>query len=423
MCMYLKITIEKDINETLKEIKRKVFGEDASRIRNAFLLSKMILERNYTKEEIKHALELKSKDDYGEKIATTMNFNSKAYEKLKKISEEFAYSMADIIRAIILIGYSEKDDSKSNISRQEIVEKLNQPINDKIMKEKVIPVLSEENEVLKIFQWWYWNEKEIEDSDRAKKIYKYLDWNDYEYFDIINTFWKPFLVTAAFICKGEQRPLFKISQDGLYIEFDKAEVRANEDYIINIKKKFLAENYTEWVNGTNKHCGNRSDAKKDLISSMRNYPSLINYGKSIYKIPNFCPIPHRYFNRAKGFLANDSLSLMLDLINKHIIEGIEMIVPKDDKEEEIQISVDILKKWENWFINNRETAILQDYYYITKDNKIQPINDFRTQSIERPIPISEEELEEFFIITEMRTLSRKMRMIDRIRNSKQTKYI
>lgn len=101
--MRFKIQIEKELIDKLYSIKEKIYKEDSNRIRNGFLCSKLLLDKNYSIYEIVGVLDTLEPES-SEKISTTLNLNAEAYEKLGNLSGYCKKSMADIVRAIILLN-------------------------------------------------------------------------------------------------------------------------------------------------------------------------------------------------------------------------------------------------------------------------------------------------------------------------------
>lgn len=401
--MVFKLTIEKEIIDTLYKIKKELYGEDSNRIRNAFLLSKMILQKNYSKQEVNFTLQKFGVESYGPKMATTMNFNQEAYDVLKKMSNEMSLSMAEVVRAVILINDGKEiENEKVNMTVLEFASQLNSQFHE----ERVTFPLKEENSVIKVFRGWNENKvAEYENSAKAKELYKYLSWNEFAYYDIINSFWKPFLCKAAITENEKTSPLFKFLDNYKNIEMDISSKNEKEKYISTIKKEYFVENFINFIDKNKDHLGNRSDDKKNLMNIIINDKSMCEYAVIIYTLPNFMPVPDKDFNSKKGCIANDSLPIMLDIIEDCINKNEDLKVNNDS------IKIDQIKEWKQWFLKNREKALLQDYYIIVED-KIIPIKEFTNQSISHPIPTSSSEFEEFISMLKMKHSSRRARFIE-----------
>lgn len=415
--MRFKLTVEKGIINYLQDIKVKMYDEDSSRVRNSFVLSNIILERDWKKDEILSGLE--KKVDYNqEKMATTMNFNSKAYDKLKKMSSEFNISMADIVRSAIVTKKIELEDDKgcsNKISHEEFIEKLDLSSKLTIGKDKY------KNPILTIFAKWdndckknNYENRDFESTDQMKILYKELDlgWERFKNFDILNSFWNVFLCAAAIDCCSpiEKRPLFRFDEDKVNVEQDFSSVTEQAWYEKKIKKEYFVVPYLEYIRGKKCHCGNRSKAKKILMDNLldsKKYSSLNEFANVLYNVANITPIPDIQFNIAKGQVAKDSLAIFVEIIKGNITNKKEIELDNHER-----ITVVQQKKWIQWLTQNREACFLQEYYFPLEDDIIA-IPEFNGQSIEHPIPRTKKELEESLQIKTTRIFSRMLRMLKR----------
>lgn len=114
--MRFKIQIEKNLIDKLFSIKKKMFQEDANRIRNGFVCSKLLLDKNYSINAIVGVLDTFQQKN-SDKMATTLNLNAEAYKKLEILSTDYKKSMADIIRAVILLNC--KSDFRDMVSSED----------------------------------------------------------------------------------------------------------------------------------------------------------------------------------------------------------------------------------------------------------------------------------------------------------------
>ncbi len=415
--MRFKLTVEKGIINYLHDIKVKMYDEDSSRVRNSFVLSRIILERDWIREEILSRLD--NKVDYNqEKMATTMNFNSKAYDKLKKMSSEFNISMADIVRAAILTKKMELEDNNrcsNKASHEEFIEKLDLSSKLRIEKDNY------KSPILTIFAKWKndsnknnYENRDFESTDQMKILYKELDlgWERFENFDILNSFWNVFLCAAAIDCCSpiEKRPLFRFDEDKVNVEQDFSSDTEQARYRKEIKKEYFVVPYLKYIRGEECHCGNRSKAKKILMDNLldsKKYSSLNEFANVLYNVANITPIPDIQFNIAKGQVAKDSLTIFIEIIKENITNKKEIELDNHER-----ITVVQQKKWIQWLTQNREACFLQEYYFPLEDDIIA-IPEFNGQSIEHPIPRTKKELEESLQIKKTRIFSRMLRMLKR----------
>lgn len=412
--MRFKLTIEKGIINYLQDIKVKIYDEDSSRVRNSFVLSNIILERDWKKDEILSVLE--NKVDYNqEKMATTMNFNSKAYDKLKKMSSEFNISMADIVRAAILSKKMElKDNNRcsNKSSHEEYIEKLDLSSRLRIGKDKY------KNPILTIFAKWEndynnnYENRDFESTDQMKTLYKELDlgWEEFENYDILNSFWNVFLCAAAIDCCSpiEKKPLFRFDEDKVNVEQDFSNAKEQAVYRKEIKKEYFVVPYLKYIRGEEVHCGNRSKDKQILMDNLldsKKYSSLNGFANVLYNVGNITPIPDIQFNIAKGQVAKDSLTIFIEIIKRNITNKKEIELDNHER-----ITVVQQENWIQWLTQNREACFLHEYYFPLEDDIIA-IPEFNGQSIEHPIPRTKKELEESLQIKTTRIFSRMMRML------------
>lgn len=414
--MKFKLTVEKGIINYLQDIKIKMYGDDSSRIRNSYVLSNIILERDWKKDKILSKLKNKEKMDYNqEKMATTMNFNYKAYDKLKKMSLEFDISMADIARATIItkrMELEEENRENNKLSYEEYLGKLDFSNELGIEKDKY------KNPILTIFAKWEndcnnnnYGNKDLESTDQMKILYKELDlgWERFEDFDILNSFWNVILYAAAIECStiGE-RPLFRFDKDKVNVEQDFSSVREQARYSKEIKKEYFVVPYLKYIRKEKLHSGNRSKDKEILMDNLldsKKYSSLNEFAKIVYNIANITPIPDIQFNIAKGQVAKDSLSIFIEIIKNNITNEEEIKLNNHGK-----VTVEKQKEWIRWLAQNREACFLHDYYYSLGED-IVAIPEFNGQSIVHPIPITKKELEESLQIKTTRIFSRMLRML------------
>ena len=415
--MRFKLTVEKGIINYLHDIKVKMYDEDSSRVRNSFVLSRIILERDWIREEILSRLD--NKVDYNqEKMATTMNFNSKAYDKLKKMSLEFNISMADIVRAAIITKKMELEDKNgcsNKASHEEFIEKLDLSSKLRIEKDNY------KSPILTIFAKWKndsnknnYENRDFESTDQMKILYKELDlgWERFENFDILNSFWNVFLCAAAIDCCSpiEKRPLFRFDEDKVNVEQDFSSDTEQARYRKEIKKEYFVVPYLKYIRGEECHCGNRSKAKEILMDNLldsKKYSSLNEFANVLYNVANITPIPDIQFNIAKGQVAKDSLTIFIEIIKENITNKKEIELDNHER-----ITVVQQKKWIQWLTQNREACFLQEYYFPLEDDIIA-IPEFNGQSIEHPIPRTKKELEESLQIKKTRIFSRMLRMLKR----------
>lgn len=140
--------------------------------------------------------------------------------------------------------------------------------------------------------------------------------------------------------------------------------------------------------------------------------------KLTHTIGNFTPCYDGEFNSAKGIIpeVKDFLPLMVDKIEKCIEEDKDISYNMYGNKKSY-VHKEVLKEWKDYLIYNREKFLLEDYYYIQEQNGIEKmvgIPMFKTQSLEHPIPLDKEELEECIKEMRNRIYNRGLRMVCKI---------
>jgi hypothetical protein len=331
------------------------------------------------------------------------------------MSSEFNISMADIVRAAILSKKMElKDNNRcsNKSSHEEYIEKLDLSSRLRIGKDKY------KNPILTIFAKWEndynnnYENRDFESTDQMKTLYKELDlgWEEFENYDILNSFWNVFLCAAAIDCCSpiEKRPLFRFDEDKVNVEQDFSNAKEQAVYRKEIKKEYFVVPYLKYIRGEEVHCGNRSKDKQILMDNLldsKKYSSLNEFANVLYNVANITPIPDIQFNIAKGQVAKDSLTIFIEIIKRNITNKKEIELDNHER-----ITVVQQENWIQWLTQNREACFLHEYYFPLEDDIIA-IPEFNGQSIEHPIPRTKKELEESLQIKTTRIFSRMMRML------------
>ena len=130
----------------------------------------------------------------------------------------------------------------------------------------------------------------------------------------------------------------------------------------------------------------------DKIKKKDIYKKLEEVAKLLDSLSNFTPHPGYPFNQAKGCLSDlaDSLNLMIDKVQKCICDGDGL---KDNKENEI-VKLEKLEIWKKWFIDNRSVYCLDELYSIDNE-EIKGKKFFTGQSLSKPLPENEKEMDEY----------------------------
>ncbi|APM40977.1 hypothetical protein [Clostridium kluyveri] len=160
-----------------------------------------------------------------------------------------------------------------------------------------------------------------------------------------------------------------------------------------------------------------SDYSKDLNSSiLKEFETFANLTHSI---GNYMPFPpsdknNDNYNTAKGFLGDvkDFLPLMIDKIENCIANKICQKYKYNGNP--VTVSLNVLESWKEFFLQNREKFLLEEYYFVIEQNGIKKmigIPLFKTQSLSHTIPLSEEEFKECIEEMNRRIKTRGTRMV------------
>lgn len=220
------------------------------------------------------------------------------------------------------------------------------------------------------------NDKDLENSCYAKEIYKELRWEEYKYFDVINSFWTTFSCGLAIsnYWLASQNKVKKV-----YYSFANNRVKM-------MRKKVYAKYYFE---------RNENSEFKIIIRKLQsNYPNIHELAEMCHATINFMSCP-KGFNVAKGCCSEvqDFLPLMVDKIEKCIVN--EKSLEYINKDKQVKVSVKDLEEWKKWLISNRKKLILEEYYdYDNEKLMLIGRKFFKNQTLEHPIPTSYEEFKE-----------------------------
>lgn len=222
------------------------------------------------------------------------------------------------------------------------------------------------------------NIDELEKLKYNKALYRRLGWQDEEWFDVISSFYQVYCCGLAWVCSGKtcndygadwsdldggDLPPFRLEQDGTF----KALFRLPDPQYTFVKKRTLAG---KMLKPTTIY----SAVSRELIARKRQYREL---AALTHTVANFMPCPCSSYNALKGTReqVRDFLPLMADYAER---QGNQ--------------------EWKDWFLFNREKYCLEDYYYIDTGEDhtahLKGIPFFRSQSLDHPLPRTEEELTE-----------------------------
>ncbi|MCD5410939.1 MAG: hypothetical protein LRZ93_04705 [Clostridiales bacterium] len=218
---------------------------------------------------------------------------------------------------------------------------------------------------------------ELEQRTVTKVIFEKLKWGN-DRCDVMNSFWTTYK-SGLVISSNHEHYYFKDNHAN--IGNDKAKYA----------KKYLGKaNY------------NTQELQK-YANEVRNLYEYDKLASRCHCIANFMPCPPRYpksektYNQLKGMLPDvrDYLPLMIDKIQQCIDNKQSLKCYDFVKKKEYEVFLDVVKEWRQWFVDNRNKYLLEDYYVINgSEEKIVGIRLFKKQSLLYPIPKTSDELKE-----------------------------
>ena len=138
----------------------------------------------------------------------------------------------------------------------------------------------------------------------------------------------------------------------------------------------------------------------DQIRVSISYPKLNELATLTHSVANFMPCPSFPYNSAKGLVKkmHDFFPLFIDLIDAHCKQGKSITFYDHGEQAQVEVEVETLQRWREWFISNRGKYCLEDHYYIYTDEngegRIKGIPFFKSQNLSHPLPCEENEIVE-----------------------------
>lgn len=423
--MLIKVLLGSDHTKILNQSKQKRYGEDSTKIRTAYELSQIVNEGQFSINEINE--KAANEGDKKEYKSTTFNLSAGTVKTLDDLCSQTRLSRAEVIRAIILIQNENLDGTRTekgsiitaatldkNASLGEIISKILYNFNAKNAS-KALPVVN-------VLELWTENNNnyDIENpklNPVLESFYKDLGWGEYSHYDLVNSLYKPFLCYCAVNDENPTRPLFKIEENEFF--FDHASKKAHPDYIKEIKKEFFAKTYIDYYTDKKKNLGNRSDDKEVIYDKLVHNPSLNEMAKIVYTIANIAPCPSYAFNQIKGIIANDNLSLFVNIlyngtVNADSLKSYNKILERSG----LTLTSTLCREYIEWLIINQNKAFLQDYYHVDnkEEGRIIGIPQFPNQTLHHTIPDDAFTLSCYVQNTISRIYSRALRIAQYIAN-------
>lgn len=257
----------------------------------------------------------------------------------------------------------------------------------KLWVEKTVAILP--NSFHRIMKRYELGSGDYENSILAESAFIRLGWSNNSK-DIINSFWGTFTCALVELSKENDWTYSDVSKgkcmDSLYA-FD------NDFNIMYCTWNPKKNSWGKFV-FSKKKFGKKFFVKNNLHREkaeflLDKYPEFINFSNVCDSIANFMPCPNYPYNSLKGLLPDvkDYLNLMVDKIQECIDSGKGM--KYDNGKVTINVKIEELIKWKDWFITNQKAYHLEEYYSIEND-RIKGIPLFEKQSLAHPIPKDED---------------------------------
>ena len=209
-------------------------------------------------------------------------------------------------------------------------------------------------------------------------VYKKLGWLEKcpenkkvdQPYDVINSFWTIFTYSLVNYSETKQDNYCKFWKS-LGKNWNKEVFKFNEN-------GFLEYAYNKGMTniGKDKYGAKVIDKKnvqykvlEKFFSEYEGAEKIKELAKLTHTVANFMPCPPQPYNTLKAFSAKvyDFLPLMIDLIQECCDNNTNATYTDEGEEKVVELA--ILQEWKTWFIKNRTSYCLEDYYII-KDDKI-----------------------------------------------------
>ena len=153
--------------------------------------------------------------------------------------------------------------------------------------------------------------------------------------------------------------------------------------------KIYKSHRKEYDSFPEKYFKEKSKERDEVNALCEKYPKIEELADLCHTVANFMPCPSE-FNSVKGLLSDvrDYFPLMIDKIQQCINDGTDL----KDNDSGIFVHNQKIKDWHSFFIKNQEKYCLSMYYTVN-DDKLCGIPLFKEQSLSRPCPMKEQEVE------------------------------
>lgn len=232
---------------------------------------------------------------------------------------------------------------------------------------------------------------DYEYSEYAAKLFEKLNWESSTK-DIITPFWRIF--TAALVYYSSKLELY----EGKWRTDNVRPTYIFNNNTICYRTEFNKRDGTKGLPLSKKKIGTKyfeeSTVHFEYVNAVAlEFSELSLLAELTDSMANFAPCPDSPYNSLKGLLPNvcDFMNLMIDKIQSCIDNKVIMDVHFSN----IKIHADIyqIRAWHDWFIDNRERYLFQDYFDI-EGERLVGRELFYGQSLLKPLPMSYTEIQE-----------------------------
>lgn len=369
-------SLSPDEKEIIEIYKHKMYPEQF--VHTGFAAAAIIKEilAEKTAAEIKDIVQKNSLDSNVNREETSLRINSEALTQLEEYSMQANISKIAVFRACLFA--MNKDMNAEEMSDEEM--------SDEDMCDEKIN--SRPKTLWGILEYWS----------------KDSDYKNSKETGVLVPFIQPLLAFFA-VSSERDRPLIRLSEDRQNYELDISKEGSPANYIPNILKARLASDIV-------KHKGR---AEKIRIARLAERTALMRHlAELIYSPGNEYPTLDKYFIRYTGILAKGSLSIMVDVLeNSNFLPEINQKIAayneKNSKRQLPLLTVEHINEYRQNLIEIRKKAALEDWYDV-RDGKLIANPLFPGESYRKPLPTTEQEIEQYLINILTRVEARAFRL-------------
>lgn len=275
-------------------------------------------------------------------------------------------------------------------------------------KKEELPLANKNNPIKLIMEFFSTDDKEqLEWLKYNQDVYEKLGWKGEQHFDVISSFWTVFVCALVAYSRtlekdNQLQDFWKDIPVNQNTWKHKSIFTFGENTLLAYATKFPKMYDIRKCTYASKVLDSENIQSKVLAKFLETalYSNQIkNLASLCHSVANFMPCPSFPYNSAKGLVKkmHDFFPLFIDLIDAHCKQG-KSITYDHGEQAQVEVEVETLQRWREWFISNRGKYCLEDHYYIYTDEngeeRIKGIPFFKSQSLNNPLPLTEGEVAE-----------------------------